>query len=255
MNSQYEQTFAKMKEGALMIGKTVQEFLREADSDRLISEYCYKYPVDIFQLDADECTIGEIKRSIREKLKNYIERLRAIETASHSDGRHYVFFANKHLDEEYGGIECSLICMEELEEKPIEQIESYSYILERQEEIMGTIIAETDLSKAYIIKLLVDIMYEASWFGFENEHLEKERQGLNEAIREVKEGRTVEFDLDEFVEKYGLESEFKEPVDEKEEQLRHDALKAGYTYSQYSFMKELRKVKQLMSADSDNVGV
>lgn len=238
-----------------MIGKTVQEFLREADTDRLISEYCYKYPVDIFQLDADECTIGEIKRSIREKLKNYIERLRTIETAPHSDGRHYVFFANKHLDEESSEIKCSLICMEELEEKPIEQIESYSYILAKQEEIMGTIIAETDLSKAYIIELLVDIMYEASWFGFENEHLEKERQGLNEAIKEVKEGRTVEFDLDEFMEKCGLKSEFKEPVDEKEEQLRHDALKAEYTYCQYSFMKELRKVKLLMSADSDNVGV
>ena len=238
-----------------MIGKTVQEYLREADSDRLISEYCYKYPVDIFRLDADECTIGEIKRSIREKLKNYIERLRTIETAPHSDGRHYVFFANKHLDEELGGIECSLICMEELEEKPIEQIESYSYILDRQEEIMGIIIAETDLSKAHIIELLVDIMYEASWFGFENEHLDKERQGFNEAIREAEEGRTVEFDPDEFRKKYGLEPEFKEPVDEKEEQLRHDALKTGYTYRQYSFMKELRKVKQLMSAGADNVGV
>ena len=136
------------------------------------------------------------------------------------------FFANKHLDEELGGIECSLICMEELEEKPIEQIESYSYILDRQEEIMGIIIAETDLSKAHIIELLVDIMYEASWFGFEKRASgQRTGRGFNEAIREAEEGRTVEFDPDEFRKKYGLEPEFKEPVDEKEEQLRHDCFK------------------------------
>lgn len=67
--------------------KTVQEWLRKLDTEKLIEEYLY---IDPIQYDRHESylnrTVGEIKHAYKECVRKYIERLRTISVAEPEDG-------------------------------------------------------------------------------------------------------------------------------------------------------------------------
>ena len=65
-----------------------------------------------------------------------------------------------------------------------EATQSYGYNFIEQEKIMGYWVAETALTKYYLEDLMVDILYEASFFGFTQEHLQEEKDELDRRIAE-----------------------------------------------------------------------
>nr|WP_147440863.1 DUF6557 family protein [Lactobacillus sp. ESL0230] len=57
---------------------------------------------------------------------------------------------------------------------------------------MGYHIADNKLTKYYLTELLTDIMYETSFFGFKQEHLQAEIKQLQQAYSKLKRRSTKE---------------------------------------------------------------
>lgn len=72
---------------------TVQEFLRQADSEQLINMYLYDHPVNLNELPDEVMSLKDSKEKVKTKLRQYIERLRTMEIEKPSDGQEYVLFA------------------------------------------------------------------------------------------------------------------------------------------------------------------
>ncbi|WP_369931541.1 DUF6557 family protein [Lactobacillus sp. ESL0230] len=70
--------------------------------------------------------------------------------------------------------------------------QSFDYIMTEQAEVMGYHIADNKLTKYYLTELLTDIMYETSFFGFKQEHLQAEIKQLQQAYSKLKRRSTKE---------------------------------------------------------------
>lgn len=219
--------------------KTVQEYLIEIDSEKLINEYLYTHPINLHEVSDDTMTIKKMKELVRKKLQHYIERLQTIKIAPSEEGKEYVLFAHKVLEDGFDEEKYSLVCLQEVMENDT-KVESYAYELTRQAEIMGFKISDAEYTQKHIYGLLADVLHEASFFGFEQQHLDEEKRKLEEAIKECEEGNAVSYSMDEFREKWGLEKEEKDEVADK---LRQQALESLMKYNRYCKQKELRELK------------
>ena len=137
--------------------KTVQEYFREADIDELIRLYLCEHPVNIGKIkELEQQSVDQIMQAIKDKLARYIERLRTITPST--DDEYYVFFAHKTMGKYGYEISYSLAYLEDILKKDINEIQTYSYILSKHEEIVQYQVADTELTKQNIEILLIDII-------------------------------------------------------------------------------------------------
>lgn len=221
---------------------TVQEFLRQADSEQLINMYLYDHPVNLNELPDEVMSLKDSKEKVKTKLRQYIERLRTMEIEKPSDGQEYVLFAHKVFRDISEEEEYSLVCVQELLDEGTDA-KSYAYECTQQAEIVGFKVADTKYTQKNLNGLLVDVLYRASFFGFEQEYLEEKMKKLDEAIQELEEGNSVTYSLEEIREHLGLE---KEEVDSKADELKRRVLEATIEYEQYCKKKELQAVIALL---------
>lgn len=127
----------------------------------------------------------------------------------------------------------------------LRQLDSYAYEFENQQQILGYRIAETALTKYYLIDLLADILNEATFFGYENEYLAAERQKLDDSIAEVDAGQAQTISYDELVDKIGLERSSPADLDDNATELQYRAWQASWKFNDYSKIKELRQIQSL----------
>ena len=227
--------------------KTVQQWLKEADKEQLSNEYFYTYPMKIEDIKEEnsELTVKQIKEIRRKKIEKYIDRLINLEVESSNNNDEYILFAYNVFMEDFENVDYALISKKELlfeigfEEEG--NCTNYSFMLSNQEEIKGYLVADTKLTQDNIYGLLVYVLYEASWFGYENEDLEEEKQKLEEAAKEVEKGKYSSFTIEKLREELGLPEKEK---DEKQEELLHDIIDKIFVFSKYSFKKEARRVKR-----------
>lgn len=216
--------------------KTVQEYFRTLDEDRLISAYLYNNPVTMKEFEKSDASLTAINEKIKSTLHQYIERLRTLPIEKTDfEG---VLYVHRIIKDEISSEAFSLINLKELREKGHEATD-YGYEFSTQNEIVGFQVADTKLTQCHIYDLMADVMYEASFFGFEQEHLEEEKRKLEEAVKEIDEGKTVPWEEV----KAELKAEFGEDLHEEETEeevaLREKVIRASWEYAQYSRRKEL----------------
>lgn len=165
--------------------KTVQETLKNTDAQLLIDTYLTKYPLDIDDLEPNQ-TVGEAEQATRQQLAAYLDRLTTLTAQPRRD--QWLFYAYHHLENGIAEPSFALSPLSELAAQG-EDAQSYSYIYSDQAEVMSFLVAENQLTKRCLTDLLVDIMHEAAFFGFNQEELAAARQRLDEASKE----ETVEF--------------------------------------------------------------
>lgn len=227
--------------------RTVQEILRELDVDKLIDEYLYKDPIDYESFANKEngsWEINEVRSRCHNRIREFIERLKTLQITPPEDGHTSIFLTYNHIKDGFDEPMFDLIHLDELMGNA-ERIEGYAYEFQHQSEIVGYLVAETELTEHYIYELMADVLFEASFFGYEEEHLEEERQSLDKAIKEMEdikagkaEGRmhTIE----------DLLGDHFDPEDDTEKDLRQKAYEASHKYSEYSRNRELEKVKEMV---------
>ena len=216
--------------------KLVQDYLKETDTDLLINQYLYAHPLKLDDLSDEEKSVKEKKKTIREKLRCYVERLRTLEIRTAENGKEYILFAHRVIGDGYGDIEYSLVCKQEVLEKGVDA-QTYSYMFDRQDLIMGFMVSDTRFTQKNVLGLLGDVMHEASFFGFEQQHLEEELQKLETSAKEIEEGKAVTYSAEEVWAELGIE---KEEKDEKADVLQQAVWQATYEYDQYKKKKEVQ---------------
>ena len=77
--------------------KTVQQHLRELDTDELLDRYFFDHPIEYRLPDFDGYTVAEIRRRNRDCMRRFIERLTGLEVRGEKNGRTGILFACRFM--------------------------------------------------------------------------------------------------------------------------------------------------------------
>jgi hypothetical protein len=223
--------------------KTIQQYLKELDEDQLINEYIDTFPLSREDIENDERSGKEIIANYKATLKAFLCHLKSLELTPDKETcvllAYQAYEASMQKD-----VYFSLVHLKEVQEKlkTGERIESYAYEFQPQSEIMSYLVADNKTTQDNIYELAVDVMNEASFFGYMQENLKEERTKLDEAIEEmnksIESGELMKTKtLDEVYDELGIER----PVYTKEyEDLRSGAISATCKFNDYNFLEELK---------------
>lgn len=215
--------------------KTVQKALKCINEKELIDNYLETYPVSLDEFD-EEVTIGDAKEYSRYRLHHYIERLKKMKIKS--DNNQGNFFVQRRMKDGMGDVDYDLVFIDDLEKYEL-KAHSYAFEFTPQNEIMSWWIADNKLTQAYLLDLLVYILEEASFFGYNQEGLQGELDKIERGMKQVKEhpNSLVLFDIDKFEKSLNFDKQT-----DKEDQLENKAFRAELEYSEYSRKKELSEI-------------
>lgn len=216
--------------------KTVQEVLQNANEKELIDNYLATYPSSLDDFD-DDVTVGDARKFARLQLHQFIDKLRNLQIKkSENQG---IFFVSR-TTEDGDIVTNNLVFLDDLKKYGLKAY-TYAYEFSAQAEIMGWWVADNKLTQYYLVSLLVGIMEEASFFGYQQEGLQKEKDLLEDRAKEVKENKVKTVSFDEVAKKFNFDQE-----GPKEKELKDKVLDAQLAYNQYSYEKELTEIiKQL----------
>ena len=158
--------------------KTVQEWLIELDAEELLDEFFREHPIDFEHMEEDKkkMRVCDIQEKGRNKLRTYINYLRTLPIkCSEDDNKCLLFvcrmlygFSNRNLMHE-------LIYIDDLFRDGT-KVEAYSYSLTDPAEVMGFYVADTPLTQHYIVYLMANVLFKASFFGWTSEDVNRERE-------------------------------------------------------------------------------
>lgn len=216
--------------------KTVQEWIRETDIEKLEDAYFYEYPIEYERYINYDKTVAEIKDAFRNQLSEFIEHLKSIEPKSLDDDEQGIFFCHKSYGGEMKNPETVLCMKSEISGCDIPQ--TYSWILTDFDAIMGYYIAETETTIRNINDVLAKIIYEMTFFGYSQESIEQERLKLEEAAKEADEGKTIPAET--IFENLGIEPQLH---DEEDTEMLREIYSMENEYNQHWLRKEVEKVR------------
>ena len=170
--------------------KTLQQYLRELNKNILVNKYFYKIREEFLRETNKNITLADLEK-LRKKytdfIEKYIDRLANLTVKPHLDnGETGVLYCYNYIHIEDGEkitepfFEFTTI--EELQANGNEA-ENYSYTLTPQDEIVGFLVAENSLTQKNIYDMIVYVIYEASFYGYEDEDKAEVLESL-EQIRE-----------------------------------------------------------------------
>lgn len=216
--------------------KTVQEWIRETDIEKLADVYFYEYPIEYERHINSEKTVAEIKDTYRKRFYEFIEQLKSIEPKALSDDERGIFFCHKAYGRNMKNPETVLCLESEILACDIPQ--TYSWILTDFNEIMGYYIAETETTIKNINDVLAQIIHEMTFFGYSQEDIEKGRLELEEASKEADEGKTIT--AEKLFTDLGIEPQ---PRDEEDTEMLRKIYSMENEYNQHWLRKEAEKVR------------
>ena len=195
---------------------TVQEILNKTNIEELVKQYIYKYPNE--------------KDSIEELVK-LIKNMQSIELTP--DKEHIcVLFAYRQYSTDFDDIGYGLTYLDE------DKIETYAYEFSSLSEIAAFYVSDNELTQSNLLELLVDVLYEASFFGFEQEDLAQERQKLEDALEEVKSGNYKSYSMEEVF------GEYKDTETDASKEMKTNINKMVFEYNQLMKKEEIDKMKK-----------
>ena len=227
--------------------KTIQQYFREANADELANGYLFAHPISIDPSTtvSPDLTISDAYNHMRERILGLIERIRTVEVTPDSDD--WVFFVH-HIPEHDG--ENTAVAYAKVKDvlDTDNCVESYAYEFSPIAETAGALVADTYLTMRNLDDILLDYLFESSFFGFEQESLPDAIAQLDEAL--------TDSDLRPMSELYDELGWEPEKHDTDERAAWHELIEAEATYSKTAKMIEQHKVAELLresnSTDSTN---
>lgn len=236
--------------------KTVQETLKNINKDELIGTCFYKYPIDFDYLlfkhpEYGDVSINELKNKFRQNRLKTIDKLSSVDITPPEDGHQGLLYAHRILKDGFDEPETELVLLDELLEKG-SAAQEFAYFYTPQSEIAGFLIADTPYTQQHLYSLLADVLYEASFFGSEQEYLEEEIKKLEESSKEVEEGNyyTADEIFNHLKEEYGLEGD-RDPETAEEEKARNDTnIKTG-EYNRMTAAREKAAIRESILSEKE----
>lgn len=220
--------------------KTVQEWLRNADAEKVIQNYLWEHPVKLIHIRNTERTVTEILEDAKKNLRDLIQYLLTLHAASSEDG---IFFASHEWEDQLPEV-CAVLCMEkDLMEAELPQ--HYAWEMTPWEKIMGHRIADTRLTVENANEILAQILFDMTFFGMDHAdwkaRMDDIGQSLREGMDDISNGRTSP--AEEVFARLRIKRE--EP-DEVADELQRAIHRAELEFDQHCLKREARKVRELL---------
>ena len=228
--------------------KTVQEWLRELDTEELIDSYLAQKMLRKEMVRAmqtrDNIIAKDLWLKYRNAIREYIEYLRTVPIEITDEPAVLYVYEGVSLTLRHRCCH-GLVHVSELQEKGVEA-EDYSYVLCPHGEVAGFFVADTKRTQDHLLELMTDVLYEASFFGYTKEDLDAAIKEMEEEEIEIDaEGENDEAGEGETDEAL-VESEMKRPAREEktenETELEKAYWKACGDYGDFLRQKALRDV-------------
>lgn len=225
--------------------KTVQEYLRQANRERLLDAMAYDTLCDtLLLMKYRDRTTEEIQDACKKHMDEFIDYLLSIEAVP-SD--HMVLYmTNASIFHRGFNQADKMLCLTDINEvrKDIYAV-CYAFELSPWEETLGFLVADNKLTQDYMIELLSQFLNELSFFGSDpeqhREEVEKVFADLDQSMKDVEAGHTIP--AEEVFEE--LRKEYGWPVDEKDDfqdQLHSEIIEADMKYSRYCEWRERSRI-------------
>ncbi|EEJ71926.1 DUF6557 family protein [Lactobacillus ultunensis] len=212
--------------------KTVQEVLKSLDEKDIINTYLYRYSASSIEDFPEEKPIDEAKTIARETITEFIHELKEI-TPKFPENKNYgIFYSYWVLHNGFKEPNFELTFLNEIYQKDNPQ--NYGYELTNRDEIMGYLVSDDGLTQYYLEDLIVDILYNASFWGYDNETFKKEQERIFQELKESEDedlGKSMT--LEEFEKEMGIASH-PPKLTKTEKELEDKASRANYQFSEYS---------------------
>ena len=258
--------------------KTVQEWLKTVDEERLIREYIESNNMIRYEEYPDQ-KVSDLQEKAKELLREYLQRMKAKplarDTGNDRDSNDdMVFVAMPYPDEDLSGNWTNLkphvyLCEIDAvlkEEKP----EEFGWTLSTPETIFGWYIAETDYTIRNIYNVLSQIIWEATWHGYGDNDTQDYIDEIESENREYKVYTAEEFmalldgefDDDDDEEDEDAEDEvgeFELPLplgraerkaargeDDTTDEFEKRIWEIGVEYREYLYKREVSKVREIL---------
>ena len=221
--------------------KTVQEVLKEVDTEELILAYLERVPISIGLMNrTDDVSAKALLNRAKGQVRDFIERMRTIPIKK-SD-KPALLFVFETAKEYYTENAYALIHLDEVEKEGLET-KTYAYEFCEQAEIAGFYVSDVKRTQSDLVGLMADVLFEASFFGFGQEDLEAEKEELDRRIKEVESpdfvGIPAEKALDDLYAEFGIEKEIRTEEEEIIEKAYWDKM---IEYNNFLFKKALKEV-------------
>ena len=202
--------------------------------DELVDGYLERDPtvIDIME-NEKELTAYELLMAMRMRIRKFIEKLSTIEIETTYTPS--ILYAYENVED---GIKSyfGLVHIEDLKKIGIEA-NNYAYEFCSHGEIAGFFVSEDAYTQENLVDLLVDVLYEASFFGFEQEKLAGTKKKLDDAMEEIESGNYKSIPAEDVFRNLGIEKET-----EEEKKLKYAYYDAVINYNDYMLRKALKKV-------------
>lgn len=225
--------------------KTVQEWLKEVDEEKLVDTYFSMFPIDyedifIYEKEATQLPLKTIRERMDAALVGFIHRLKKLTPGV---GRSEVFFATKVYQEGHSRIETMMCDVDELLTQKCP--ERYDWSLMDFEQVMGCRMADTELTQENIYDVLACILEELSFFGYTQKEHEEGWKRLNTILKDAEAERQAGeyYTQDEMRERFGWEPKKADPeAEEREQKIFAEEIK----YGRFCFEREVAAVRELL---------
>lgn len=222
--------------------KTIQQYFRDADIDELVNDYIFSYPITIKPSNNTKSIrpIAEVYQSYEQGIRGLIENIRTVEITP-DDDETWVFFVHHCVEREDGNVCVTLAKLSDIKDEN-KFTESYAYEFSPIAVTAGYYVADTYLTQRHIRMVLMDYLFESSFFGFEQEDLDDALSELEERIEETKDvvdNPEKYITLEELGERVGWTPEKRDP---EEKAAWNKLLDAEIEYNKVASKIEERKV-------------
>lgn len=167
--------------------KTLQQILRQVDKEELIDLFVQIHPPVYAAREKMDFTSGRILAVYRSRVESLIDKLACIEPVVDERYGRCFLYASRTIGPDTFDEPCFSMVTEKDLMKAGTDCFSTSYIFTPHEEVAGFYVSGAPYTQSFMMDLLVDVLFEASWFGFDQEYMQEEEEKLNETAKRVDE--------------------------------------------------------------------
>ena len=234
--------------------KTVQYYLNNLNLEKIVDTYYNRIEDSLLRNADNNITIEELKLTVKYNIVKYIEKLKSIEIKK--ENTHILLAYEGYLFETITEPIFSLISIEELREnrEDLSKVTTYAYEFSLNEEIMGYLVSEDEYTQNYIYDLIADVLYEASFFGYNEENKIKQKEELIESVREIEEGVAKTVSWEECKKKLFSNVYIYKP-DKYQSELKSKIMETISEYNRYSLEKELSNLLKELDKNETKISI
>lgn len=226
--------------------RIIQEYLKECDRKSVFDSFWYKYQNCFLRLADPNKTLKEIRGRYEQKVNELINKL--ILLAPVFDEERMIFLAI-HCVPETDGEDIRYILIRESDIGK-EWAMPYGYSFTPFEEAISYYVADTYLTQLELTNLLAEFLFEVSFTGFDQEHLQETLNSIDESAREADEHRddpdyfiTHEEFIARLEDEFDIEFEKKDP---QQEEAWKEWMHQAADYNQKCQQIEIAKLADLL---------